>query len=112
MALVTTDELAEALDRPTGADNTDLEQIVAAADSTVAYFLDPDKGPHDDHEADREAALAVAVQIYTSRKAPGGQVQAIDFQALVTPNLLGPGLSARIQGLIRPCRKYGGLVVG
>jgi len=112
VALVSSSELAAVLDWPTGADLTELEQPCAAADTIVRSYLDPDKDPHDNHPQDKEAALAVAVQIYSSHKAPGGQMQAVDFQPIMVPHLLGPGLAARVMGLLRPCRKYGGLVVG
>jgi hypothetical protein len=110
-ALVTPEELANALDWPDASDTSDLDQVCDSADTIVRRYLDPNLGPHDIHAHDKEAALAVAVQIYTSRRAPGGTMQAIDFQPIVTPNLLGPGLVARIQGLIGPCRKYGGMTV-
>lgn len=112
MALVTAEDLAKALDWPAGADLTELTQIAAAADAVVARMLDPQLGPHDDHGQDREAALAVAVQIHVSRTSPGGQMQSADFQPIMVPHLLGPGLTARVQGLLAPCRKFGGLVVG
>ena len=114
MALITASVLAgpSYLDWPAGSDVTELEPICEAADALVRRFLDPNKGPHDDHAQDMEAAGAVAVQIYSSRKAPGGQMQAVDYQPIITPNLLGPGLIARVQGLLGPCRKHGGLVVG
>lgn len=110
-ALVTPAELAAVLDWPDAADTADLEQVCESADAVVRRYLDPNKGPHDTHPADKEAALAVAVQIYTSRKSPGGTTQAIDYQPVITPNLLGPGLIARIQGLVSPCRRYGGMTV-
>lgn len=110
--LVTSEELAKVLDWAEGADLTELDQPCAAAHQVVITMLDPALGPHDLHPQDKEAALAVAVQIYSSQKAPGGQMQMMDFQPLMVPHLLGPGLVARVQGLLRPCRRYGGLVVG
>jgi hypothetical protein len=110
--LVTEAELASVLGWPDGADTTELTSIVAAADSVVTRLLDPAKGPHDAHDNDRQAALAVAVQIHASRQSPGGQMQAVDYQPIMVPHLLGPGLLARVQGLLAPCREYGGLVVG
>jgi hypothetical protein len=110
--LVTADEIAAVLGWPQGSDLTPLEQIAEASDKLVRRYLDPNLEPHDDHPNDKEAALAVAVQVHQSRTAPGGQMQAVDYQPVVTPNLLGPGLMLRVQGLLGPCRAYGGLVVG
>jgi hypothetical protein len=110
--LVTAAELAAAIDWPAGSDTTELEQVAGAANVVVCRYLDPNLGPHAAHPNDKEAALAVAVQIYTTRTAPGGQTQSIDYQPVMVPHLLGPGLAARIQGLITPCRAYGGLVIG
>ncbi len=111
MLLVTPDELAAAMDWPAGADVTELEQVCASADRLVRDHLDPAKGPHDHHAWDKEAAMAVAVQIHTSRTAPGGTMQALDFQPVVTPTLLGPGLMRRVRGIIAPCARHGGLIV-
>lgn len=110
--LVTPTELAAALGWPDSADLTELEQVCDAANEVTDRWLDPDLGPHDDHPQDKEAALAIAVQIYNTRTAPGGQSQAVDFGQVITPHLLGPGLSARVMGLLGVCRKYGGLVIG
>ena len=110
--LITSDELAVLLDFPEGADLTVLDQVCESADFVVRRYLDPNKGPHDNHANDKEAAGAVAVQIWTTRTAPGGQMQSVDFQPVFTPNLLGPGLMARVMGLVNPCRVAGGLVVG
>ena len=109
--LVTPAELATVLDWPDGSDDTELLQICSAADRTVRNYLDPSID-HDAHANDREAAMAVAIQILQSRIAPGGQRQANDFSPVIVPHLLGPGLVARVMGLIGQCRKYGGLVVG
>ena len=100
------------LDWPAGADLTELDSVCEAADKLVRRYLDPNKGPHDTHANDIEAAGAVAIQIYNSRKAPGGQMQAVDYQPIITPNLLGPGLINKVMGLLGPCRPSGGLVVG
>jgi hypothetical protein len=109
--LVTPEEMAAILDWPPTADTTELVQPCDAADKVVRNYLDPTID-HDLHPNDREAAMAVAVQIYSSRKAPGGQMQANNFTPMMVPHLLGPGLTTRVMGLISPCRKYGGLVVG
>jgi hypothetical protein len=110
--LLETTELAEALGWPDGSDLAPLEQVCDAASVVVERYLDPALGPHDEHPQDREAALAVAVQIWSSRTSPGGTTQAIDYTPITIPHLLGPGLVARVMGLIGVCRVYGGLVVG
>jgi hypothetical protein len=111
-AFVTPTELAESLGWPDGADTSGLVQPCDTANVVVDRWLDPDLGPHDAHPQDKEAALAVAVQIYSSRTAPGGQMQALDFGQITTPHLLGPGLHGRVMGLLGVCRRHGGLVVG
>lgn len=112
-ALITAQELAQLLDLEYGADpvtDAGLDQVAQAADIVVRRYLDT-AVEHDTHANDREAAGAVGVQIWTSRMAPGGTMVNLDYQALSVPHLLGPGLVARVMGLIGPCRRYGGLVV-
>ncbi len=46
----------------------------------------------------REAALAIAVDIFQSRVAPGGQTEAIDFTP--GPYRLGRSLTTRVSGLL------------
>ncbi len=46
----------------------------------------------------REAALAIAVDIFQSRVAPGGQIQAVDFTP--GPYRLGRSLFTRVSGLL------------
>lgn len=110
-ALVTSEEVAAILNWPEGADLSELEQPCEAADTIIRSLLSEEKGPHDAHAHDREAASTVAVQIYLSRQAPGGQMQSLDYAPAMVPHLLGPGLTARIQGLIAVCRKYRGATV-
>jgi hypothetical protein len=109
--LVTEPELLAALDLPVDLDPTPYTQACVAADNTVRRWLSEAKGPHDDHAWDREAALAVAVQIYVSRTAPGGQMNSLDYQPMTGPHLLGPGLSGRVMGLIEDCREHGSVVI-
>jgi hypothetical protein len=107
--LITTAELADLLDF--AGDDAILAQTCAAADAVVRRLLDDAKGPHDAHAWDREAAGAVAVQIWQARQAPGGQMNGLDLGPVASPHLLGIGLSSRINGLIAPCRTFGGPVV-
>jgi len=46
----------------------------------------------------REAALAIAVDVFQSRQAPGGQINAIDFTP--GPYRLGKSLFTRVSGLL------------
>jgi hypothetical protein len=110
--LVTPSELRALLDLPTSTPDAALEGVCAAASHVVSILLDVEKGPHEGHAWDREAAGAVAVQIYGARSAPGGQVVGMDLAPFVSPYLLGPGLTARVNGLIRGCRRTGGLATG
>jgi hypothetical protein len=107
--LITPTELAELLDF--SGDDTGLQQVCEAADAVVRRLLDDEKGPHAQHAWDREAAGAVAVQIFQARQAPGGQMNGLDLGPIASPHLLGIGLSSRINGLIAPCRTFGGPVV-
>jgi hypothetical protein len=112
--LVTPIELLELLgliepgDYPNPEEEQRVAQVCQAADAAVRNVLDPAKGPHDDHANDREAAAAVAVQVWQSKQAPGGQMNGLDYAPVISPHLLGPGLLARVQGLLRPCRAFGG----
>jgi hypothetical protein len=53
---------------------------------------------YDTIEEVREAALAVAVDIWQSRVAPGGQLEAVDFTP--GPYRLGRSLISRVSGLL------------
>jgi hypothetical protein len=56
----------------------------------------------------REAALAVAIEIFQQRTAPGGTMQAVDFTP--GPHRLGQALLTRVRGLLAPYMDMGGLV--
>lgn len=67
--------------------------------------------PEEDYEgvaAVREAALAIAVDVWQSRVAPGGQLQAVDFTP--GPYRLGRSLISRVQGLLGPYLSTGTMV--
>ena len=53
---------------------------------------------YDDIPEIREAALAIAVDVFQSRVAPGGQTEAIDFTP--GPYRLGASLKSRVSGLL------------
>ena len=53
---------------------------------------------YDDIPEIREAALAIAVDVFQSRVAPGGQTEAVDFTP--GPYRLGASLKSRVSGLL------------
>ena len=65
-------------------------------------------GVYDDIEEVREAALAIAVDIWQSRVAPGGQIEAVDFTP--GPYRLGRSLYTRVSGLLGRWVNTGSLV--
>ena len=107
MSLVTAADLAQILGIP--ADTDGLAQVAGAADATVRGMLTVDEY-HDDHAPDREAALAVGVQIWQARQAPGGQMMNTDLGYYASPHLLGSGLYLRVKGLLVGCMPTGGVV--
>jgi len=56
----------------------------------------------------REAALAIAVDVFQSRVAPGGQIQGVDFTP--SPYRLGRSLFTRVSGLLGRWVDTGALV--
>lgn len=108
MALVTGEELADALDLEY-AEPLDavLDQVSDAADDIVgalittgAYELEP--------AACKEAALAVGIEIFQSRTAAGGQAVAVDFTP--GPYRLSVWLTRRVMSLLGPYLNVGGMV--
>ena len=108
MALVTGEELADALDLEY-AEPLDavLDQVADAADDIVgalittgAYELEP--------AACKEAALAVGIEIFQSRTAAGGQAVAVDFTP--GPYRLSVWLTRRVMSLLGPYLNVGGMV--
>lgn len=105
MELVTAAELAKVIGLPA----TDPAVISAAAASNevitpyLTVGLDID---HSTHMKDREAALAVAVDIFQARTAAGGQAVGLDFQPL--PFRMGAQLMSTVSGLLGTCIDQGG----
>lgn len=108
MALVTGQELADALDLDYVAPiDADLDQIAEASDdivgsliTTAAYTAEP--------AACKEAALAVGVEIFQARTAAGGQPVATDF----SPGAyrLSVWVTKRVMALLAPYLNMGGVV--
>jgi hypothetical protein len=108
MALVTGEELADALDLEY-VDPTDgvLDQVAEASDdiigaliTTAAYSAEP--------AACKEAAIAVGVEIFQARTASGGQAVSIDFTP--GPYRLSVWLTRRVMSLLGPYMDPGGMV--
>lgn len=109
---VDTDDLRTVLDVPvTIVTDADLEAVIAAVDAVVLDAVSTGED-HSTHANAREAALGMAVQVWQSRHAPGGQMVGVDLNPQVSPHLLGPALLTRFSGLLQPCLPYGGAVVG
>lgn len=66
------------------------------------------EGHYDDIPEVREAALAIAVDVWQSRVAPGGQLEGVDFTP--TPYRMGRSLLSRVSGLIADWVDPGGMV--
>jgi hypothetical protein len=109
MALVDGEALALVLDLEYVADDSDgpgFDQVAAAADTIVSGLLTA--GDHDAHDQDREAALAVATEIFQARTATGGQAVGIDFQP--GAYRLSTYLTRRVSQLTATCADVGGWV--
>jgi hypothetical protein len=87
----------------------ELITVAMAVESALLPLLTDEL--HDTHANCTEAALGMAVQVWQSRHAPGGQMTGSDLNPFVTPHLLGPGLISRFTGLLGPCLPYGGAVI-
>jgi hypothetical protein len=87
--------------------------IVPTFDPTVfvpaGFMTDkPSAAYYDGIPEVREAALAIAVDVFQSRVAPGGQTEAIDFTP--GPYRLGQSLISRVKGLLGRWMDTGALV--
>ena len=105
MELVTAAELAKVIGLPA----TDPAVIRAAAASNEVIPPNQTEIPGPDHAThmkDREAALAVAVDIFQARTAAGGQAVGLDFQPL--PFRMGAQLMSTVSGLLGTCIDQGG----
>lgn len=108
MALVTGEELADALDleyvEPLDAV---LDQVAEASDDIVEALITP--GAYElEPAACKEAGLAVAIEIFQSRTSAGGQPVAVDFSP--GPYRLSVWLTRRVMSLLGPYLNVGGMV--
>lgn len=83
-----------------------LDEVILAAETTItAYLVDLtalETAPV------KEAVLAVAVDMWQNRQAPGGQLSGVDFQP--APYRLGRSLLAKVAGLLGPYLNVEGMV--
>jgi hypothetical protein len=73
---------------------SDPQPVIPAAE----VYLESSREFYDGIPEIREAALAIAVDVFQSRQAPGGQINAIDFTP--GPYRLGKSLFTRVSGLV------------
>jgi hypothetical protein len=100
VALVTVEQLKSALAVGDLYPDEDLEQVADAASNVLASYLIPLEDPDSYDEVPEvcEAALAIAVELWQSRLAPGGTLQGVDFAP--SPFRLGRSLLSKVSGLI------------
>ena len=82
-------------------DDAYLEQIILSAEGVIIPMLRllEDGEAWADHEPVKSATLALSVEIFQSRIAPGGQIEGVDFTT-VSPYRLGRSLFNRVSGLL------------
>jgi hypothetical protein len=107
MALVDGQELADVLDLDYATYDDALDQVAEAADDIVAALLTT-AAVTSEPAACKEAALAVAAEIWQARTASGGQAVSVDFTP--GPYRLSVWLTRRIHALIGPYMKVQGMV--
>jgi hypothetical protein len=107
MALVTGEELATALDLDYDPPEEPYDQVAAAADDIVASLL-TDAAYELEPPACKEAALAVAVEIFQARTAAGGQAVATDFSP--GPYRLSVWMTRRVMSLLGPYMDIKGMI--
>jgi hypothetical protein len=83
---------------------SDPQPVIPSAE----VYLESSREFYDDIPEVREAALAIAVDVFQSRVAPGGQLQGVDFTP--APYRLGKSLFSRVSGLLARWTDTGSLV--
>ena len=100
--IVTVDQLRAILGVSTSLYNDAyLTDVVDTAESVILPMLAPlvDPETYVGVAAVESAVLAVSVEVFQSRIAPGGQIEGIDFTS-VSPYRLGRSLFNRVSGLL------------
>jgi hypothetical protein len=83
---------------------SDPQPVIPSAE----VYLESSREFYDGIAEVREAALAIAVDVFQSRVAPGGQLQGVDFTP--APYRLGKSLFSRVSGLLARWTDTGSLV--
>lgn len=83
-----------------------LEEVILAAETIITSYLVDLTGI--ETAPVKEAVLAVAVDIWQNRQAPGGQLSGVDFQP--APYRLGRSLLSKVSGLLGPYLNPEGMI--
>lgn len=108
MALLSGQELADALDLDYDAPMDDVLDQVAEAANDIVGSLITDAAELAEPAACKEAALSVGVEIFQARTAAGGQAVATDFSP--GPYRISVWVTRRVFSLLAPYLKIGGMV--
>lgn len=80
-----------------------IEQVIEAAQEAIFPFI-LDEAIEDAPASLKEAVIAVTIDIWQSRQAPGGQMNAVDFQP--GPYRMGRGMISKVSALLAPWYKH------
>ena len=108
MALLTGQELADALDLDYDAPLDDVLDQIAEAASDIVGSLITAAAVTAEPAACKEATVSVGVEMFQARTAAGGQAVATDFTP--GPYRLSLWLTKRVQALLAPYLKIGGMI--
>jgi len=108
MALVDGQELADALEIDYAAPDDDVLDQVAEAASDLVVSIITTAAATAEPPLCKEAALAVAVEMFQARTAAGGQAVSVDMTP--GPYRLSVWITRRVQGILAPYLDTGGLV--
>jgi len=107
MALLTGEELADAL-QIDYADMSDVLDQVAEAASDIIGYLITDAAVTAEPPACKEAALSVGVEIFQARTSAGGEAVAVDFSP--SPYRVSVWVTRRVMALLAPYLNMKGVV--
>jgi len=99
MALVTTEELAAALGVGALYTEEQLQEYCDASEAVIEPIVTTEAFAAEP-AAMRKAALALAIDIFQSERAPGGTPVGVDFTP--SPFRMGRNLTTKVTGLLAP----------